>query len=156
MRREKSAAMFPEQGPDLFYIRLWQRQSGQLTGGKEGKRSFAMPGRERFEFRLHFKQKHEPMRLAGITMLAHNAGKVEVFRGDRDSKFFCAFAAGTGIGRFASDHVELATTRTPETAIGILRAFEQENFVAFIEAIEQRGDFVGQARHNYRTFANSS
>jgi hypothetical protein len=53
-------------------------------------------------------------------------------------------AAGAGVGRFAKVHFQFAATRTPQAAIRLLRAFEQKNFRLLVEAVKQRGDFVGQ------------
>jgi hypothetical protein len=46
MRREKSAAMPPEPGPDLFPVGLRQIQTLELGAGEELKTAFDMMGRQ--------------------------------------------------------------------------------------------------------------
>ena len=84
------------------------------------------------------------MRLALETMFADEAGEVQIARGELLPGFLECFAAGAGVGRFTFIRVQLAAARTPQTAIRFLCAFEQEDFIALVEAVEQRGDFVGQ------------
>ena len=84
------------------------------------------------------------MRLALETVFADEAGEVQIARGELLSGFLVRFATGTGVGRFTFIRVQLAAARTPQTAIRFLCAFEQKDFIALIETVEQRGDFVGQ------------
>src|SRR5208283_6088286 len=44
----------------------------------------------------------------------------------------------------AAVHFQFPATGTPQTAVRLLRAFEQQHVIALVEAIKQRGDFVGQ------------
>src|SRR5688500_12681930 len=73
MRRKESAPMFPEQRPDLFVVRLWKRQCVQFLPFEELERAFAMAGGELAQTALHFEQKHQPMRLPRVTVLADQA-----------------------------------------------------------------------------------
>jgi hypothetical protein len=69
---------------------------------------------------------------------------VQILRLNFQSEFFLRLTARARIRRFALVHVQFAAARTPEAEIWFLRAFEQQDFVALVEAVEQRGDFVGQ------------
>ena len=80
------------------------------------------------------------MRLALITVLTDETGQVQVGWLEHHANFLVRFAASTCVGRFAEVHLELAAARAPEAAIRLLRAFEQQDFVALIENVEQRGD----------------
>ena len=84
------------------------------------------------------------MRLALETVFADDAGEVQIARGELLAGFLVRLAAGAGVGRFAFVCVQLTAARTPQTAIRLSCAFEQEYLFALIEAVEQRGDFVGQ------------
>lgn len=80
------------------------------------------------------------MCLALVTMFADQAGQVQIGGSQGDADFFAGLAAGAGVGRFAEVRLELTAARTPKAAIGFLGAFEQQDFVLLIEAIQQRGD----------------
>ena len=144
MRREKSAAMPPEPRPDLFPVGLRQLQTVERRAGEKLEPAFGVVRRQRGQPRLHLKQEHQPVGLALITMLADEAGQVQVRRLDFDAEFLLRLAAGAGVGRFAGVHLQLAAARAPEAAVRLLRAFEQQHFIAPVEAIQQRGGFVGQ------------
>lgn len=141
---EEAAAMLPEPRPDVFAIRLRQLQIIQRLARKELKPAFLVDGRKRLQLRLYLEQKHQPVRLALETVFADEAGEVQISRGELLAGFLVRFAAGAGVGRFAFVRVQFAAARTPQTAIRLLRAFEQEDFIALVEAVEQRGDFVRQ------------
>jgi len=79
-------------------------------------------------------------------MLADESGQMQIRRRKFQSNFLMRLAAGAGVRRFAEVHLQLAAAGTPAAAIRLLRAFEQKDFAALIEAVEQRGDFIGQ-RH---------
>ena len=136
--------MLPEPRPDFFTVGLRLFQTVQRPTRKELKTPFRMDGREGFELRLYLKQEHKPVRVALITVLADKAGEMQVAWLKVQAGFFAGLAAGAGIGGFAFVRVQFAAARTPETAIRLLGAFEQEDFIALVEAVEQRGDFVGQ------------
>jgi len=144
MRGEKTAAMLPEPRPDSLAIGLRNAQLIQLRPREKCETPFLHRRREHFQSRLQFKQKHEPMRLALETVFADHAGEMKVFRREVQAEFFGRLARGTGVRRFTIIHVQFATARTPETAIRLLRTFEQQHFVPLIKTIEQRGDFVRQ------------
>src|ERR1017187_1580556 len=144
VRREKSAAMPPEPGPDFLPVGLRQIQTVERAAGEELKTSFGVVGRQCFQTRLYFKQKHKPVRPALEAVFADEAGQVQIFGAQRQAGFFVRLAAGAGVGRFAAVHFQFPTTGTPQTAVRLLRAFEQKHLLALVEAIQQRGDFVGQ------------
>ena len=54
-----------------------------------------------------------------------------------------AALAGAGVGGFTGFHLQFAAAGAPETAIGLLRPFQEQDILALIETIEQRRDFVG-------------
>lgn len=86
------------------------------------------------------------MRLPLVTMLTDQARQMQVPGLQLDREFFMRFTAGAGKGRFPGLLFKLPTRRTPQTQVRFLRAFQQEDVIALIETIEQRGDLVGQ-RH---------
>ena len=53
VRREKSAAMPPEPGPDLFPVGLRQVQTIERGAGEELKTAFGVMGRQGIQTRLH-------------------------------------------------------------------------------------------------------
>src|SRR5690349_14399150 len=63
MRCEETAAMLPEQRPDLFAVGLRQGQSVQRVGREEFKTSFVVWSGQLRQFLFHFKQEHQPMRV---------------------------------------------------------------------------------------------
>jgi len=146
MRRKKSAAMLPEPGPDAFAIRVRQFQGIQRSARKELKIPFPMIFRKRFEPGQYFEQEHQPVRGSLIAVFADDAGEVQITRSKGQRNFLVRFPAGAGVRRFAIVRVQFAAARTPQAAIRLLRPLDQQHFVALIEAVKQRGDFVGQ-RH---------
>jgi len=95
------------------------------------------------------------MTLALIAVFTDDAGQVQIRRRDSQPKLFLRFPTSAGIRRFAYVRMQLAAARTPQPAIRLLRAFEQQDMVALIEAIKQRGDFVGK-RHWRNVWANQN
>jgi hypothetical protein len=146
MRRKKSTAMFPKPRPDFFTIGLWQFQFRQGCARKKLKPALPMHGRHGRQFLLHLKQKHQPVSLAFVAMLAHNAGQMQIHRREFQCEFLLRLAARAGIGRLADVRVQFPAARTPQAAIRFLRAFKQQDFIVRVETVEQRGDFIGQ-RH---------
>ena len=144
VRGEEAAAVLPEPGPEFFAVGLRQLQVNQRGLREELKPALGVNGREYFQFWPYFKQEHEPVGLTLVTVFADEAGEMQVTRFELLAGFLAGLATGAGVGRFALVRVELATARTPEAAIGLLRAFEQEDFIVVVEAVEQGGDFVGQ------------
>jgi len=138
--------MLPEPWPDPFAIRLRKLEPAQGLTRKELEGSFAMIGRQRLQAWPHFEQEHEPVCVSLIAMFADNARQVQVAGLNLQPQFFLSFTAGAGERRFAVVRVQFAARRTPEAKIWLLRSLQQKHFVACVEAIEQRGDFVGQ-RH---------
>ena len=97
-----------------------------------------------FQLHLHLEQKHQPMRLALVTVLTDQPRQVQIRWREYQANFLKRLAAGTDIRRFANIHFQLAAARAPKAPVRLLRALEQQNFLLLIKAIEQRGDFVGQ------------
>src|SRR6185437_10762312 len=146
MRRKKPAAKLPKPRPDLFPIRLRNFNSGKRLTGKKLKAPFAMSRRQRFELLFDLKQKHEPMALSKVPVLAHDSRQMQIRRRQFHAQFLLRLATGAGIRRLADIRVQLPAARTPKAQVRLLRALEQQHFIPLIEAIEQRGDFVRQ-RH---------
>src|SRR2546425_5257102 len=94
MRGEKSAAMPPEQRPDSLAIGLRKRQLFQCVGGKKFKPPFGVRRRQMRQSLLHFKQKHEPMRLAFVTVFADDAGQMQLRRRNSQTDFFGGLPKG--------------------------------------------------------------
>lgn len=143
---EKATAMLPEPRPDAFAIRLRQLQTADGVASEKLKPPFAMHRRHGHQPRFHLEQKHQPVRVTLKAVLADDASQVQIARLDLQRDFLHRLTAGASVGRFAVLGVQLAAGRAPAAAIRLLRAFQQQHFVAFVEAIEQGGDFVGQ-RH---------
>ena len=78
MRREETAAVPPEQWPDLLAIGLRQRQALQRTDGEKFKAPFIVWRREFQQFLSYLEQKHQPMRLIFITVFADDAGQMQI------------------------------------------------------------------------------
>ena len=78
MGGKKSAAMFPEPGPDLFFVRLRDFQSGERLARKEFKSTFTVYGGSFGKPGFDLEQKHQPMSLAPVTMLADQAGEMQI------------------------------------------------------------------------------
>ena len=85
-------------------------------------------------------------------MLAHNARQVQIGWQQLHAQFLLGLAARAGIRRFAFVRVQFPAARAPKTEIRLLRALEQQHFIAFVEAIKQSGDFVGQG-HQFMSAA---
>ena len=146
MRREKPAAIFPEERPDLFEVALRHFQRGELVGAEETKFSFAMDRWQGSEACFDFKKKNQPVRLDLVAVFAYHSEQMQVGRLKFQTDFLLRLAAGAGIRGFADFLDQLSARRTPAAAVRFLRPFQQENFVSLVEAIEQRRDLVGQ-RH---------
>lgn len=86
------------------------------------------------------------MGVALVAVLADEAGEVKVGGREREAHFLMRLAAGAGVGRFAEVGLKLAAGRTPQAAIRLLCALEQQDFIRRVEAVEQRGDFVREAQ----------
>lgn len=144
MRRKKSAAKFPEPRPDLLLVGLRYLERFDFRAREKLKASFATRRRLRRQLLLHFKQKHQPMRLPLEAMLAHHAGQMQIRRGKLHADFLLRLAASARVRGFADVHLQLAATRAPKAAVRFLRPLQQKDVVLLVEAVEQRGNFVGQ------------
>src|SRR2546423_4789902 len=80
MGREKAAAMPPKQGPDLFAVGLRQRRLFERGEGEEFKPSLVMRRRQGRQSVFQFEQKHQPVRLSLVTVLADDSRQVQVRR----------------------------------------------------------------------------
>ena len=94
--------------------------------------------------RLYLEEKHEPMSLALVAALADESGQMKVAGPQAEPDFFRRLAAGAGVRRFAGRGVELAAARAPEAPVRLASAEEEQDFIAVIEAIEQRRNAVGK------------
>jgi len=148
MGGEEAAAMPPEPRPDFFAVRLRNFQTSQSLTRKKLEPPFAMGRRQRRQLLLYLEQKHQPVALSLVTVLADEAGQVQVGRLEAQAEFLVRFAAGAGVRRLAHAGVKFAATRAPEAEIRFLRPLEQQDFVALIETVKQRGNFVGQILTN--------
>ena len=146
MGGEKTAAMLPEPGPDLVEVRLRDFQARQGSAWKELETPFPMGRRQKRELARDLEEEEQPMAAPFIAVFADDASQVQVCGGDRQPKFFVRFAAGAGVGRFSFRRVQFPAAGTPQAEIRLLGAFHQEDFIGFIETVEQSGDLVGE-RH---------
>jgi hypothetical protein len=89
------------------------------------------------------------MRLTRVAVLADKAGKMKVGMGKLQTKLFPGFSARARVWRLAVIHVELAAAGAPKAAVWFLCALEQKNFVLFVEAVEERRNFVGKGQGMY-------
>ena len=89
------------------------------------------------------------MRVAFVAVLADEPGEVKVAGRDLQSGFFVGFAAGARVGRLAAGDLDLAAGRHPPAKVWRLVALEQEEPVVWVEAVEQRGQFVWQRHRAY-------
>ena len=143
---EEAAAMLPEHGPDGFDVCLRNVQTRDRRAREEFKTPLAHRRRQLRETRLHLEEKHQPVRRALVAVFADEAGEMQTPRRELQADLLVCFTASTGVGRFAGVRLEFAAGRAPEAAVRLLRAFEQEDFIALIETVEQRRNLVRQ-RH---------
>jgi len=144
MRCKKSAAKLPKPRPDSFLVSLRNFACRQSFAWKKLKSSFAMHRWDSTQFLFHLKQKHEPMALAQIPVLAHQSSQMQIRSRKLDAQFFLRLAARASVRRFADIRVQFPTARAPITEIRLLRALEQQHLVTFVEAVKQRGNFKRQ------------
>ncbi len=86
------------------------------------------------------------MGLPSITVLADQAGQMQIGRRERKPHLLGGLANTAGMRGFPDIGLELAARRAPQVQIRLLRPFEQQHFIPLIEAVKQSGNFVGQ-RH---------
>ena len=146
MRRKKSAAMFPEQRPDLLEVGLGHFQFVKFFPGYKSEITFFMRWRHLSEQRLDLKEKHQPMRLPLVTSFADQTSQMQILGRKFQTDLLLRLATSADIRRFTVGHVQLAAEGTPQTTIRFVCALEQENFAGCVEAVEQGGDFIWQ-RH---------
>src|SRR5665213_2573969 len=78
VRREKAAAKLPEPRPDLFAVSLRDFQRRDFIARKKTKAPFSVRRREGFQFHPDLEKKHEPVRLAVITVFADQPGQMQI------------------------------------------------------------------------------
>lgn len=149
VRGVEAAAMLPERRPEAFAVGLRYGETVKRGTGKELKAALGMRRRNGRDPQLHLEKEHEPMRVALVAMFADEAGEVEIAGREDKAHFLVCLAAGASVGRLADVSLELAAGRTPQAAIRLLRALEQEDFIRCVEAVEERGDFVGQRQSDW-------
>ena len=69
---------------------------------------------------------------------------MQITRLQLQGNFLLRLATGAGVWRFAILRVQFAAAWAPAPAVRLLRAFQQQDLVALVETVKQRGDFVGQ------------
>lgn len=144
---EESSAMFPKQRPDLIAIGLGDGELIQSRARDERERAFAMRRRELTDSRPDFEQEHEPVRLALITELADQSGEVQIGGLQNETCFLGGLATGARVRGFPEAFLQLAAGRRPQAAVRLLGSVQEEDLVGFVEAVQQRGDFMRQFRH---------
>lgn len=98
VRGKKTAAMPPEQRPDLFAIRLREPERIERGPGEKLEPSLAMRRRRGGQARFDLEEKHQPVRLSGVAVFADDPGEVQVGGMEVKPHFFAGFAAGAGMG----------------------------------------------------------
>ena len=78
MRGKKASTMLPEKWPDLFAIGIgqWKWSKFFLCGKSEG--AFPVVRRQFSEAEAYFKKKHQPMRVALVTMFTDDTGEMKL------------------------------------------------------------------------------
>lgn len=122
---EEAVAVLPEEGPDLFAIGAGQWQGVEFLAGGPAKGTFLVVGWQLGEARLDLKEKHQPMGFALITVLADEAGEVEIGGRELQAGLLTGLAEGTGVRAFACVSLQFAARRTKEAAVRIVPAFHQ-------------------------------
>lgn len=87
------------------------------------------------------------MRLALIAELADQSGEVQIGRLEDESRFLGGFATGARVRGFPEALLQLTAGRRPQSAVRLLGSVQEEDLVGFVEAVQQRGDFMRQFRH---------
>ncbi|MDB6124806.1 MAG: hypothetical protein JWQ71_3799 [Pedosphaera sp.] len=82
------------------------------------------------------------MTLSLVAVLGNDASQMQIRRFQFQPHFFVCFTASAGIRRFTDVRMQLSSARTPHPQVRLLRPFQQEDFVLFIETIKQSGDFI--------------
>jgi hypothetical protein len=154
MGGEETAAMLPEQGPDLFPIGGWQAKRFEFATWEEGKASLTVGRGKMIESGQDLEEEHQPVGLTLIPAFTHHRGEVEIRGGDLDAQFLESLPTGAGVGGFADILMQFASAGAPEPAIGFLGTLQQQDIVRCVEAVEKRRNLVGQA-HGQRMTADA-
>src|SRR5438093_5107571 len=143
MGREESPPVLPKQWPNLLQVCFWNFERIEFLASEKAKDAFAVLWRKRFQPRLQFEQEHQPVRLAGIAMLADESGKVKIRFSEFQPKHFGGLAAGASVRRFARRHVQLPAAGAPEPKIWFLRSVHKQHLVCLVKTVQQRRHFIG-------------
>ena len=146
---EKTAAVFLEKRPDLFAVGSGDVEFSYFVHGKKLKFAFLAGGGDVVQAGQDFKQENVPVRVALVGILADEPGEVQVAGCDFQSGFLLCLAAGARVGGLALCDLDLAAGRYPTSKIWRLVALKQEEPVVWVEAVEQRGQFVWQRHRAY-------
>ena len=146
---EKTAAVFLEKRPDLFAVGPGDVELSDFVRGEKLKLAFLAGGGDVVQAGQDFKQENVPVRVALVAILADEPGEVQVAGCDFQSGFLLCLAAGARVGGLAPCDLDLAAGRYPTSKIWRLVALEQEEPVVWVEAVEQRGQFVWQRHRAY-------
>ena len=145
MGGEETAAMLPEQGPDLFPIGGRQAERFEFATWEEGKASLAVGRGEMIEAWEDFEEEHQPVGLSLVTALAHEGREAEIRGREMNAKFLECLPTGARVGGLADVLMEFSAAGAPQPPIGFLGTFQQQDLVRCVEAVEQRCNLVGQA-----------
>ncbi len=154
MGGEETAAMLPEQGPDLFPIGGRQAERFKFATWEEGKASLAVGRGEMIEAWEDLEKEHQPVGLSLVTALAHEGGEVQIRGCEMDAEFLERLPTSACVGGLADILVEFPAAGAPQPPIGFLGTFEQQDVIRCIEAVEECRNLVGQA-HERRMMADA-
>jgi len=142
---EETAAMLPEQGPDLFPIGGRQAERFEFATREEGEASLTVGRGEMIESGKDLEEEHQPVGLTLVTAFAHEGGEVEIRRCQVDAHFLERLPTGARVGGLADILMKFPAAGAPQPPIGFLCTFQQQDLVLGVEAVEQRRNLVGQA-----------
>ena len=145
MGGEETAAMLPEQGPDLFPIGGRQAKRFEFATREEGKASLTVGRGEMIEAWEDLEEEHQPVGLSLVTALAHEGREAEIRGREMNAHFLECLPTRARVGGLADVLMEFSAAGAPQPPIGFLGTFEQQDVIRCIEAVEQRRNLVGQA-----------
>ena len=124
MGGEETAAMLPEQRPDLFPISGRQTERLDFATREEGEASLPVGRRELIQSGQDLEEEHQPVGLTLVTAFADEGSEVEVRGREMDTEFLERFPTRTRVGRLSDVLMEFPAAGAPETSIGFLGTFE--------------------------------
>lgn len=122
--RKKTAAVAPEQRPDLFPVGIRQVEKAEFRPGIESEHTLPMRRRYAGDPLRHLEEKHQPVSLPEVTVFADKPGQMQVRRRDSQSGFLLGLAAGAGVRRFAGLGLQFASRRAEVSPVRLLRALQ--------------------------------